>query len=42
MRLPTNELLALACSGNPRKALTGYRRRWTIETLFANLNRAIC
>ena len=37
MRLPTNELLALACSGNPRKALTGYRRRWTIETLFANL-----
>ena len=37
MRLPTNELLALACSGNPRRALTGYRQRWRIETLFANL-----
>jgi hypothetical protein len=37
MRLPTNELLALACSGNPRRALAGYRQRWTIETLFANL-----
>jgi hypothetical protein len=36
-RLPTNELLALACSGNPRKALAGYRQRWTIERLFANL-----
>jgi len=37
MRLPTGELLALACSGNPRRALAGYRRRWTIETMFANL-----
>jgi len=36
-RLQTNELLALACSGNPGKALAGYRQRWTIETLFANL-----
>ena len=36
-RLPTNELLALACCGNPRHALAGYRQRWTIETLFANL-----
>jgi hypothetical protein len=37
MRLPTGELLALACSGNPRRALADYRRRWTIETMFANL-----
>ena len=37
MRLPTNELLALACPGNPRWALASYRQRWTIETLFANL-----
>jgi len=37
MRLKTGELLALACSGNPRRALENYRRRWTIETLFANL-----
>ena len=37
MRLPTNELLALACPGNPRCALASYRQRWTIETLFANL-----
>jgi hypothetical protein len=37
MRLPTGELLALACSGNPRRALENYRRRWTIETMFANL-----
>jgi hypothetical protein len=37
MRLPTGELLALACSGNPRRALRDYRRRWTIETLFGNL-----
>ena len=37
MRLPTNELLALACSGKPHHALAGYRRRWTIETMFANL-----
>jgi Transposase DDE domain len=36
-RVPTNELLALACCGNPRRALAGYRQRWTIETLFANL-----
>lgn len=37
MRLKTGELLALACSGNPHKALEDYRRRWTIETMFANL-----
>lgn len=37
MRLKTGELLALACSGNPRKAFEDYRRRWTIETMFANL-----
>jgi hypothetical protein len=37
MRLKTGELLALACSGNPRKALEDYRRRWTIETMFGNL-----
>ena len=36
MRLPTGELLALACSGNPRYALKDYRRRWTIETMFGN------
>jgi len=37
MRLPTGELLALACSSKPHQALAGYRQRWTIETLFANL-----
>ncbi len=37
MRLPTNELLALACSSKPHHALAGYRQRWTIETMFANL-----
>jgi hypothetical protein len=37
MRLPTNELLALAASGKPHRALAAYRQRWTIETLFANL-----
>jgi hypothetical protein len=37
MRLPTGELLALACSSKPHHALAGYRQRWTIETLFANL-----
>ncbi|MGH7262285.1 MAG: transposase, partial [Nitrospiraceae bacterium] len=37
MRLPTNELLALACSSKPHRALAAYRQRWTIETLFANL-----
>jgi hypothetical protein len=37
MRLKTGELLALACSGNPRRALEHYRHRWTIETMFANL-----
>lgn len=37
MRLKTGELLALACSGNPHKALEDYRRRWTIETMFGNL-----
>jgi hypothetical protein len=37
MRLKTGELLALAASGNPRRALAQYRRRWTIETMFGNL-----
>jgi hypothetical protein len=37
LRLKTGELLALACSGNPRLALENYRLRWTIETMFANL-----
>ena len=37
MRLKTGELLALACSNNPRRALDDYRRRWTIETMFGNL-----
>lgn len=37
MRLKTGELLALATSGNPRKALQNYRERWSIETMFANL-----
>jgi hypothetical protein len=37
MRLHTGELLALACSSKPHRALAGYRQRWTIETLFANL-----
>ena len=37
MRLKTGELLALAASGNPRRALADYRRRWTIETMFGNL-----
>jgi hypothetical protein len=37
LRLQTGELLALACSGSPRRALADYRRRWTIETLFGNL-----
>ncbi len=37
LRLKTGELLALACSGNPRRALTSYRQRWTIETLFSNI-----
>jgi len=37
MRLNTGELLALATSGNPRKALENYRERWSIETMFANL-----
>ncbi len=27
MRLPTNELLALACSSKPQRALAGYRLR---------------
>lgn len=36
MRLSTGELLALACSGKPRRALKDYRRRWTIETMFGN------
>jgi len=37
MRLPTGELLALACSSKPHHALVAYRRKWTFETLFANL-----
>lgn len=37
LRLKTGELLALACSGNPRRALARYRQRWTIETLFSNI-----
>jgi hypothetical protein len=37
MRLKSGELLALAASGNPRRALAEYRRRWTIETMFGNL-----
>jgi hypothetical protein len=37
MRLKTGELLALATSGKPSHALARYRRRWSIETLFANL-----
>lgn len=37
MRLHTGELLALACSSKPHRALAFYRQRWTIETLFANL-----
>ena len=37
LRLASGELLALATSANPRKALASYRRRWRIETLFANL-----
>lgn len=37
LRLKRNELLALACTGNPHVALAGYRNRWTIEGLFANL-----
>jgi len=42
LRLPTGELLALACSGNPRRSLQQYRRRWTIETMFANLKTKGC
>jgi hypothetical protein len=37
LRLHTGELLALACSSKPHRALASYRQRWTIETLFANL-----
>jgi Transposase DDE domain len=37
MRLPSNEILALACSGHPHKALALYRERWQIEMLFGNL-----
>jgi len=36
MRLPTGELLSLACSGDPHRALKDYRRRWSIETMFGN------
>ena len=37
MRIASGELLALACSDNPRHALAAYRQRWTIESMFANL-----
>jgi hypothetical protein len=37
MRLSSGELLALACSSKPGRALAQYRSRWTIETLFGNL-----
>ncbi len=37
MRLQSGELLTLACSSNPRRALEAYRHRWKIETMFANL-----
>lgn len=36
MRLPTGELLALACSRDPHRALKDYRCRWSIETMFGN------
>ena len=36
-RLGSGELLALACSGSARHALARYRQRWTIETMFGNL-----
>lgn len=34
LRLKTGELLALAASSRPSRALARYRERWTIETLF--------
>jgi hypothetical protein len=37
LRLVSGELLALATSGKPRAALARYRKRWKIESLFANL-----
>lgn len=37
LRLASGELLALAASSKPKAALARYRRRWRIETLFANL-----
>lgn len=37
LRLKTGELLALACSERPKRALQDYRRRWSIETMFSNL-----
>ncbi|NJO32867.1 MAG: IS4 family transposase, partial [Rhodospirillales bacterium] len=37
LRLASGEFLAIATSGKPRHALARYRRRWRIETLFANL-----
>jgi hypothetical protein len=37
VRLHSGEILALACSSNPKHALAAYRQRWTIETLFSNL-----
>lgn len=37
LRLASGELLALATSSRPRHALTRYRARWKIESLFGNL-----
>lgn len=37
LRLKTGELLALAASSRPSRALARYRERWTIETLFGHL-----
>lgn len=37
LRLKSGELLALACSSRPARALAMYRMRWTIETLFSNI-----
>ena len=39
MKLKTGELLILFASGNPRKALADYRKRWQIETLFSCLKK---
>jgi hypothetical protein len=43
MRLASGELLALACSRNPRHALAAYRQRWTIDIDQAwRLSRLCC